>query len=152
MRRNELYTFLLAFTLLACSCKKKPDTTTTPLHWAAKTGNVQQLNLLLSSGADVNSRDNGSWTPLHWAVHEGHKEAVKLLVSKGADVNAKDKDGWTPLFLTLPEGDEDLIAVLITNGADVNVMCGKSRESPLHFAVRESSRKIIELLIKTVQI
>ena len=75
--------------LLPAGCRKKAAQTANPLHRAAKTGDVQQLSSLLSSGADVNYRDEDTWTPLHWVVHKGHKEAVELLISKGADVKCK---------------------------------------------------------------
>ena len=86
----------MALTIISAGCKKKSAPTTTPLHWAAKTGDVQRLGSLLSSGADVNATDENAWTPLHWVAHEGHKQAVELLISKEADINAKDNTGRTP--------------------------------------------------------
>ncbi|MHC4208042.1 MAG: ankyrin repeat domain-containing protein, partial [Planctomycetota bacterium] len=86
MRLNGLFCLFLTLSIIFAGCRKKPAPTTTPLHWAAKTGDIKQLNSLLSSGADVNSRDNDTWSPLHWAAHKGHKQAVELLITKGADV------------------------------------------------------------------
>ena len=90
VRMNRFFCLFLTLMLLPASCRKKPAPNTTPLHWAAKTGDVQRLDSLISSGADVNSRDNDTWTSLHWAAHKGHKQAVELLISKEADVNAME--------------------------------------------------------------
>ena len=147
MKTDRFFCLFLALVLLWAGCRKKPAPTTTPLHWAAKTGDVHRLSSLLSGGADVNARDENGWTALHWAVQNGHRQVAQLLISGGAYVNAESKQGSTPLFLAMGEGNEDLLAMLIANGADVNALCGKNHEYPLHFAVRNGQRKTAELLI-----
>lgn len=51
----------------------------TPLHWAARGGNVHIIRLLLDSGIDVN-RQTHQGTALHEAALFGKLEAVKLLI------------------------------------------------------------------------
>ena len=137
MKANRFFYLILALTLIAPGCKKKTSAPTTPLHQAAKAGDVEQIKLLISQGADVNQRDSNTWTSLHEAAHNGNIEAAELLISNGADVNVKDKDGWTPMFLALPSGNKDLIALFITNGAEVNIKCGQYEETPLHYAAKQ---------------
>src|SRR5215510_412868 len=69
----------------------------TPLHHAAAFGSVDDVELLITRGADVNAKNRRSSTPLHWAIHDEAK--VRLLLSKGADINTRQAQGRTPLYL-----------------------------------------------------
>ena len=69
----------------------------TPLHFAARRGQVAVAELLLRHGASVNGAPN-PLTPLHAAAGEGQLEMVQFLVARGADLTAKDPwYGVTPL-------------------------------------------------------
>ena len=68
----------------------------TPLHMAARRGNVLVAEALLDCGADREMRDKLGDTPLHRAVKCGKTEMVDFLLSRGADVHAKGKRGLTP--------------------------------------------------------
>jgi ankyrin repeat protein len=77
----------------------------TPLHAAVIKSWKEMAELLISAGADVNSRDDKMQsTPLHIAAECGNNSIAELLIAKGADVNAKDKDGKTPLKLASENG------------------------------------------------
>ena len=69
---------------------------TTPLHWAAKKGDKDLVELLLANKADVNARTNAGDTPLHCAASNGHKDVVEFLLANKADVNATNNRRWTP--------------------------------------------------------
>mmetsp|Transcript_26214 Transcript_26214/g.46232 ORF Transcript_26214/g.46232 Transcript_26214/m.46232 type:complete len:441 (-) Transcript_26214:94-1416(-) len=59
----------------------------TPLHEAARTGEVKTVEVLLDNGADVNARNKGTGgSVLWWALQYWNKEheVVKLLESRGA--------------------------------------------------------------------
>jgi ankyrin repeat protein len=72
----------------------------TLLHMVAlDKGSVVIAKLLVSKGANVNTKTNDGATPLHVAAAAGNVEVTKLLVSKGANVNAKTNDGQTPLAI-----------------------------------------------------
>jgi len=53
-----------------------------PIYWAAMSGNVEIVRLLIDSGARVNVLDAGGSSPLHMASNE---EIRKLLLEHGAD-------------------------------------------------------------------
>lgn len=77
----------------------KPTEPTKSLHQATADGDIAQVKLHISRGADVNAKEKaGGYTLLHLAAGNGQQEVAELLLAKGADVNAKDWQGWTPLL------------------------------------------------------
>jgi hypothetical protein len=68
----------------------------TPLHMAARRGNVAVAEALLDGGAEREARDKLGDTPLHRAVKCGKTEIAALLLSRGADVHARGKGGLAP--------------------------------------------------------
>lgn len=72
---------------------------TPAIHFAVR--DPQVTALLLSKGADPNSRVDYGMTPLMSAVARGKPESVKLLLKAGADVNATRRDGRTALMQVL---------------------------------------------------
>lgn len=106
----------------------KQHPTNTPLHGAAKEGNVEAIKFLISNGANVNVQlETSKLSPLHRAVLNGRVEVVKILVENGADVNIKDKCGNTPIFFTKFLKDdydeleicEEILKILINNGTNI---------------------------------
>ncbi|MFC1604810.1 ankyrin repeat domain-containing protein [Planctomycetota bacterium] len=87
------------------------------LHQAAVDGDIEQVRLLISKGANVNAQDEKGNTPLCRAVESGKMEIVQLLVEAGADVNA---GSWPPLCMAVDENNTAIAEYLIAHGADVN--------------------------------
>jgi hemoglobin len=86
----------------------------TPLHMAARRGNIAIARALLHGGAALEARDKKGETPLRRAVNCGHPEFVSLLLAHGADVNTRDKKGRTPLHAARRA---DMVALLREHGA-----------------------------------
>ncbi len=57
------------------------------LRRAVKARNTERVRELLSTGADVNSKDNNGWTALRSAAYNGHTEIAKILIEAGADLS-----------------------------------------------------------------
>jgi len=74
---------------------ERNDAGQTPLMLAAREGQVQYIDYLLSYGVKMNAVDNAGMTPLHHAVSGHAVEAVRLLLEKGADVNIPNAMGET---------------------------------------------------------
>ena len=62
----------------------------TPLHIAAENGKENCLNLLISSGANVNIKDQYQITPLMLALRNKSKDCVKILIQAGARTKGKN--------------------------------------------------------------
>ena len=96
----------------------------TPLHHAAKSGNLEKARKLLQSGKyDVNMKTGGYNTALHFACIHGHIDMVRMLISEfKADVNIRDSYNDTPLHAAAYKGYEDIVLALIHEfSCDVNI-------------------------------
>ena len=108
----------------------------TPLMAASRTGHVDAVQLLLSSGSFINAVDPfQEETALMWASSEGHLEVVKTLLAAGADPNLKahvsliterknadhPSGGFTALMFAVRNGHEDVAKALIAGGADLKL-------------------------------
>lgn len=126
--------------------KGKDEGGSTALHHAAGYGPIDNLELLINKGADVNARNRNNSTPLHWAIHDQAK--VRFLLSKGAEVNARQVQGRTPLYLTTMLGNSvPTMRLLFTKGADPNV-ASINRQTPLMMAAARGNVEGMQLLIE----
>jgi hypothetical protein len=96
---------------------KDPGAGASALHFAVMKGSQPVIDLLVSRGADVNSRTRNGTTPLHTAVLYARLEVAEFLIGKGADVNAQSASGATPLALAIAARNEPIAARLRELGA-----------------------------------
>jgi ankyrin repeat protein len=113
------------------------DGSWTPLIWAARSGSIDAIGVLLDAGADVNrpgsTGDDWDATPLQHAILSRQPAAVRVLLDRGADVNA-GSGSLTPLFLAAGDTDPAIIKLLLDHGADPSVE-DESGATPLSRAV-----------------
>eukprot|EP01024_Parvocaulis_polyphysoides_P002348 TRINITY_DN107356_c0_g1_i1.p2 TRINITY_DN107356_c0_g1~~TRINITY_DN107356_c0_g1_i1.p2 ORF type:complete len:179 (+),score=18.58 TRINITY_DN107356_c0_g1_i1:63-599(+) len=87
----------------------------TPLHYAARAGQIEAVRLLLQYGAEVNARlVTSQATSLHRAAVAGQLEIVKMLVENRADGMMQDADGETALHKAIRENHEEVVNFLCT--------------------------------------
>jgi ankyrin repeat protein len=86
-----------------------------PLHEAARSGNVKQARKLLAAGADLAARDEHlRSTPLAWAAKYGQLSMVKFLLRRGAPKTLPDDPPWaTPLAWATRRGHDKIARLLI---------------------------------------
>ncbi len=85
-----------------------------PLHEAARKGDVPQAKKLLEAGADLTARDEHlRSTPLAWAAKFGQLEMVQFLLGRGAPKRLPDDPDWaTPLAWATRRGHEEIAKLL----------------------------------------
>jgi ankyrin repeat protein len=85
-----------------------------PLHEAARKGDVREAKKLLEAGADLTARDEHlRSTPLAWAAKFGQLEMVKFLLQSGAPKSVPDDPEWaTPLAWAKRRGHDDIARLL----------------------------------------
>ena len=66
-----------------------------PLHYAATSGNLDTLRLLLDNYAYIDAESPNQTTPLMMAAKYGNPQAVQLLLEAGADISVKNALGLT---------------------------------------------------------
>ena len=69
----------------------------TPLHYAASSGHLAIISLLLENSAYIDAESPNGSTPLMMAAMYGTPTAVKLLLQEGADPQLKNQQGLTAL-------------------------------------------------------
>jgi ankyrin repeat protein len=86
----------------------------TPLHQAARDGDVKKAKALLKAGADLTARDEHiRSTPLAWAAKFGQLKMVKFLLERGAPKSLPDDPAWaTPHAWALKRGHEKIAKLL----------------------------------------
>jgi hypothetical protein len=88
------------------------DIETRALINASKSGNIDQINTLLRSGADVNVANASGITPLIAASASLQRNAVELLLARGADRSAKTNEGFTAYDFAKNQLKDDLAGIL----------------------------------------
>ena len=93
----------------------KSDDGHSALQYAAETGNLELVKLLIAAHADVNYRNAYGWTPLHQAIENARPEIARLLIAHGADANLENKLGETPLELAT---DPEMKQIMLSAGVN----------------------------------
>ncbi|HPZ10541.1 MAG TPA: SUMF1/EgtB/PvdO family nonheme iron enzyme [Candidatus Eremiobacteraeota bacterium] len=127
--------------------KKKDSQNRTLLHYAAQYNCEEEVQLLISSGADLNAKDNDGKTPLMYAANERNWEIVELLAYRGADLNAVNNKGQACLHYAVRTRSEYGSKLLIEKGATLDIK-DKEKKTPLFLTVENGYRDIAKILIE----
>jgi len=89
------------------------------LHFAAKSGHVDILSILVSGGARLNTADRGGHTAIYVASCFGQTDCVRFLASKGASLEIPDNAGYRPLSIAAAHGKLETARALLQLGAEI---------------------------------
>jgi uncharacterized protein len=87
---------------------------------AVESGDEYAIGLFLSSGMDVDSRDERGWTPLMISAFNGNEKIAELLIRCNANVHARDNAGYGPIHWAAFNGYTKVINLMLERQADVN--------------------------------
>jgi ankyrin repeat protein len=123
----------------------------TCLHFAARSGNMELVCLLLKHRADVNSPPTVSprgYTVFREAIRSGKHEIVEKLLANGADPSREDKEDidYGYVGAAIQYCSRETVELLLRRGASPNKM-DDVMSTPLHLAVRRGSPDLVQLLL-----
>jgi ankyrin repeat protein len=101
----------------------------TPLHYAATSGHVDIIKLLLDESAYIDAESPNGTTPLMMAAHYGTREAARFLLQAGADPAVKNQLGLAAADFAKGAGREDLAKELAAAAVAFNEKYRKSAPS-----------------------
>ena len=112
-----------------------------PLHLAAASGNVDDVMLLLASGARINAVGSNGNTALHHAALHGHAEALQILLEYG-----ECSYTLVSVYDRMNYGDPDQ-GIALDTGANVYWQ-NEAGDTPLHCAAACGRDKCLEQLLE----
>ncbi|KAJ1556209.1 Ankyrin repeat and SOCS box protein 10 [Cladochytrium tenue] len=114
---------------------------------AARFGNFEVIESLLSAGADVNASDGQGWTPLHYVTNfYDSLEGARLLRKHGAELEIRGEGGVTAFHECARWGSPELVQFFLQEGADLHETTDDGR-CPIHMAAMNSNHCVIRELL-----
>ncbi|KFY22657.1 hypothetical protein V493_06435 [Pseudogymnoascus sp. VKM F-4281 (FW-2241)] len=118
------------------------------LETAVMAENVQILQLLLQSGANVNFKCGYYGNPLQAAAYTGRRQIVQLLLQSGADANSVGGHFGNALQAAIFSGNELVVQLLLQWGANVNSVGGRYGNA-LHAAASTGDTQGVQLFLQS---
>ena len=124
----------------------------TPIHVAARCGNVEAVRSLFKHGVSPNIRDKDGNTPIHLAAFRGQYEVIEILVDHGADLTVQNNEGETALHIAAHKAvDPTIFEFIMGHGADGGCKDRRGR-TPLEIAAIPDNGKFVEQILERLAI
>jgi len=111
---------------------------------AARNGNLELLNFLLTNRANPQKRNRYGDNAIMLATFRGNMEGVRRLLDAGA---SPDNDGWTAMHYAAFGGHGDIATLLIDRGADLDAIAPNG-QTPLMFAAGGGNLALVQILVE----
>ncbi|CAK9056032.1 unnamed protein product, partial [Durusdinium trenchii] len=117
------------------------------LHLAAFNGEREEVERLVTSGAEIEATDKEGFTPLHLASEAGRLDVVDRLTEAKADLEAKGGPSrLTPLHWAAEKGHPATVDRLVAAGAAVDAKTSQGW-TPLHLAAWHGHPATVDRLV-----
>ncbi|CAM9461812.1 unnamed protein product, partial [Ectocarpus fasciculatus] len=125
---------------------------TTPLYFAAGSGNNNLVSVLLEAGASCLAINNLDSFPLLYAVAAGREKVVrKMLTLPNLSPDFCTPSGVTALHVACSFGHTGIVTQLFNKGSDVTATTAVEGDTPLHLASRYGHLDVVEKIFKHIQ-
>lgn len=122
----------------------------TILHEAFELSKFNQeiVDILLSSGADIDARNVRGFTPLHLAIEKQNIEAVNYLLASNASVDIQDENGDTPMHKAAAKGNVEIVKLLLKYNPNLSL---RNNAMPGRIALDIAETQEIKDLLRNYQ-
>ncbi|XP_011505281.1 PREDICTED: ankyrin-1-like [Ceratosolen solmsi marchali] len=141
--------------------ESKDEYNDTPLHIAVKYQNLEVIDVLLKYGANANAVNKKEQTPLHLAYYmkekyplEKYYKIIDIILSKlkNTNVNPIDNFRLSHFHIACTRNHLDTVKHFLLCKVDINSSTSFDSPTcsgylPLHFAIENGQKKIIEFLL-----
>jgi ankyrin repeat protein len=114
--------------------------------WAAASGRVEAMALLLKAGADVNKVSKGGFTPLFFAIKSGVVPATEMLLAAGAKADYRGPENTSAAQLAVYQKNYGAAALIVARGADLTER-DRTGQQLLHGAAAGGDEALVSLLL-----
>lgn len=116
------------------------------LMFACIEGDLNIINFLLHSGANIHEKDNLGRSCLMYACIKSDFNIIDLLLGSGANINDTDINGVNCLIITCANGILDIVELLLAKGANINDSDINGKNC-LMYACDKGNLDIVEFLL-----
>ncbi|XP_071098531.1 serine/threonine-protein phosphatase 6 regulatory ankyrin repeat subunit B-like [Haliotis cracherodii] len=124
---------------------EKGQNSLTPVMHAARAGQKNVFNLLVSQQDELNLLDKTRNNLLHLACQGGNHFIIMYLLPL-FDVNGPGEDGWTPIMMAALSGKMDAYDLLASNGGIPSLTTAQN-DNVLHAACQGGNKAIVRKVI-----
>lgn len=112
--------------------------------------NLSKAEVLVSQGANINTKNDDRYTSLHFGVLKNFQSGIDYLIKEGANIDAKDNIGRAPLHWAARDGYLGVVQAITEGGANLDVK-DKDNKTPSDLASWKGYENIVQYL-KQVQL
>ena len=117
------------------------------LSIASTVGSVAAIEMLLSRGCSIDSRDGRGDTPLMQAARCGNTKAVEYLLAQGANPLLRNTSDFGLLHLAALSDNVLTIKAVLSKNRDINAMCTDLGMTPLFFCLTQGKLEAANYLL-----
>lgn len=130
--------------LLKCgaSCYDLDGRGQSSLHFCRTASNAK---MLLSTGSNINHKDQLGFTAAHAAAFQGREEVLQTLIEAGADLSSKDNGVGTPLHCAIQRKSRTMTEMTLKAGVEIDAQDTHGR-TPLLVAMETGRSDLISLI------
>jgi len=118
-----------------------------PLNWAVLLGTLDDVQVEVERGADIEAVDGSNLTPWMMAVVLGDLVKAQWLLGKGSRTDVVGLYDSPPLVFAAEKGDIEMCQWLLSIGCDINQPSGLST-TPLEVAAQAKSADLVAFLLE----